>query len=321
MRILNPIYDTVFKYLMEDIEIAKGFISAIIEQEVIELIPAPQETTSTKIKIQYASLEIQHLDYVAHIKTINADGNEEYERVMIEVQKSPFAPAIGRFRKYLAEKYKNISVIKTKAGEEKIYLPLKTIYIIDKTFNENLPCILKRNSQYIDVLNKTEYAGKKDKFVELLTHEAWFIQLQKLPHDLKTTITRLLSVFTPWYRVKGDERYLNFPVEDDDLKKIKNQVLRRVLRRLFAAVKNDKLKLAMEIEIEYEDFFEQQIEIAKKYKKEKEEKEKQLKQEIEAKNAEHQKVLNSAKEMKKFGMTMEIIIKTTGLSKEEIGKL
>ncbi|OQX78733.1 MAG: hypothetical protein B6D64_05995 [Bacteroidetes bacterium 4484_276] len=37
MRVLNPIYDTVFKYLMEDIEIAKGFISTIIEQEVVEL--------------------------------------------------------------------------------------------------------------------------------------------------------------------------------------------------------------------------------------------------------------------------------------------
>ncbi|MEA3443425.1 MAG: hypothetical protein U9R19_01720, partial [Bacteroidota bacterium] len=243
MRLLNPIYDTVFKYLMEDIEIAKGLISTIIEQEVIELIPAPQEQTSTKVSVKYARLEIQHLDYVAHIKTINNDGSESYDKVIIEVQKSPFAPAIGRFRKYLAEKYKNISVIKTGKGEEKKYLPLKTIYLIEKTFNKNLPCVLKRNSQYIDVLSKTEYLGKKDEFVELLTHEAWFIQIDELPKDLKNTITRLLSLFTPWYREKGDERYLDFPVEKNDLGKIKNRVFRRILKRLLGAVENDKLKL------------------------------------------------------------------------------
>jgi len=265
---------------------------------------------------------------VAHIKTINTDGSEDYEQVMIEVQKSPFAPEIGRFRKYLAEKYKNVSLIKTRSGEEKRYLPLKTIYLIDKTFNGDLPCVLKRNSQYLDVLNKTEYVGKKDKFVELLTHEAWFIQLQKLPEELKSTITRLLSVFTPWYRVKGDERYINFPVEGDDLEKIKNRVLRRVLRRLLGAVENDKLKLAMEIEIEYEDFYEQQMAIAGKYKeiaeqerKEKEQERKEKEQERKEKEGAHLKIHDSAKEMKKFGMATEIIIKATGLSKEEIEKL
>lgn len=317
MRVLNPIYDTVFKYLMEDIEIAKGLISTIIEQDVLELVPAPQEQTAAKINIKYASLEIQHLDYVAHIKTVNPEGVEEYERVMIEVQKSPFAPEIGRFRKYLAEKYKITSVIKTKTGEEKKYLPLKTIYLIEKTFNKDLPSVLKRNSQYLDILNKTEYFGKKDKFVELLTHEAWFIQLQELPPELKGTMIRLLSLFTTQYREKGDERYLDFPVEDNDLEKIKNKVLRRVLRRLLSAVENDKIKLAMEVEIEYEDFIEQQL----KYKEEVEQKSKEIEQKNKEIEQEHLKVLNSAKEMKKHGMQIEIIMQTTGLSKEDIKQL
>ncbi len=41
MQIANPIYDTVFKYLMEDLEIAKLIISTIIgeEIEVIEFLP------------------------------------------------------------------------------------------------------------------------------------------------------------------------------------------------------------------------------------------------------------------------------------------
>ncbi|MGE5343299.1 MAG: hypothetical protein ACM3SY_17660 [Candidatus Omnitrophota bacterium] len=33
MLIANPIYDTVFGYLMNDLEIAKGIISTIIEKD------------------------------------------------------------------------------------------------------------------------------------------------------------------------------------------------------------------------------------------------------------------------------------------------
>jgi hypothetical protein len=34
MLIANPIYDTVFKYLMENLDIAKGIISTIINEEI-----------------------------------------------------------------------------------------------------------------------------------------------------------------------------------------------------------------------------------------------------------------------------------------------
>jgi hypothetical protein len=36
MHIANPIYDTVFKFLMEDEKVARAFISAIIGEEVME---------------------------------------------------------------------------------------------------------------------------------------------------------------------------------------------------------------------------------------------------------------------------------------------
>ena len=37
MQIANPIYDVVFKFMMEDSKVAKKFISAIIGEEVLEL--------------------------------------------------------------------------------------------------------------------------------------------------------------------------------------------------------------------------------------------------------------------------------------------
>jgi hypothetical protein len=297
MRILNPIYDTVFKYLMEDVEIAKGLISSIIEQDVVELVPAPQERTSILLQAKYLSLGIQRLDYVAHIKSVNSEGVEVYEKVMIEVQKSPFAPEIGRFRNYLAEKYKSKSIIPSKDGTEEKYLPIKTIYLIEDVFNDRLPGVLKRGACYYDVINHQEYKGKKDDFVELLTHESWFIQVRKLPKDMQNTLLNLLSIFTPLYRSEN-QRYLDFPIEEEELEKIKNKVLRRILRRLLSAMDNDKIKSQMEMEIEYEDYIERIMEENELMKAEKG----QLQDKIEqAKNEAEQTKINGIKKALKRG--------------------
>ena len=37
MKILNPSYDTIFKYLLEDLEISKGLISRILDKEIIDI--------------------------------------------------------------------------------------------------------------------------------------------------------------------------------------------------------------------------------------------------------------------------------------------
>ncbi|MDR1339774.1 MAG: hypothetical protein LBK58_06965, partial [Prevotellaceae bacterium] len=48
MYIANPIYDVVFKFMMEDEKVAKSFLSAIIEEEVLELDFSTQEHTVYK---------------------------------------------------------------------------------------------------------------------------------------------------------------------------------------------------------------------------------------------------------------------------------
>jgi hypothetical protein len=37
MHIANPIYDVVFKFMMEDNRVARAFLSAIIQEKVLEL--------------------------------------------------------------------------------------------------------------------------------------------------------------------------------------------------------------------------------------------------------------------------------------------
>jgi len=50
MQIANPIYDVVFKYMMEDNAVAKIVVSSIIGEEVVTLEPKPQEHTREKDK-------------------------------------------------------------------------------------------------------------------------------------------------------------------------------------------------------------------------------------------------------------------------------
>ena len=51
MYIANPIYDVVFKYMLEDNKVAKLFISAIIGEDIAELEKKIAELKNNKINI------------------------------------------------------------------------------------------------------------------------------------------------------------------------------------------------------------------------------------------------------------------------------
>ena len=67
MTIANPIYDIVFKYLMEDMDIAKGLLSTILGVEIVELAMRPQETNS-KIPQENKAIRIYRIDFAAVVK-------------------------------------------------------------------------------------------------------------------------------------------------------------------------------------------------------------------------------------------------------------
>jgi len=50
MRIANPIYDVVFKYLMQNNEIATLILSTILEEEILSLNLLPQETAMESVR-------------------------------------------------------------------------------------------------------------------------------------------------------------------------------------------------------------------------------------------------------------------------------
>ena len=100
MIIANPIYDVIFKYLMEDLDIARDLISLILSKPVLEISVKPQETTIVS-NVDAVPFTLVRLDFVCII--INEFG--EHQKVLIELQKVKKEEDIARFRKYLGEHF------------------------------------------------------------------------------------------------------------------------------------------------------------------------------------------------------------------------
>ena len=81
MLIANPIYDVVFKRMMENNRVAKFFIGTLLEQTIETVEVKPQEFTYSD---EMAALAVFRLDFIATIKTESG----EYRKVLIEIQKA-----------------------------------------------------------------------------------------------------------------------------------------------------------------------------------------------------------------------------------------
>ena len=66
MIIANPIYDVVFKKMMENDRVAKFFIGTLLEQTIETVEVKPQEFTYTN---KLAGLAVFRLDFIATIRT------------------------------------------------------------------------------------------------------------------------------------------------------------------------------------------------------------------------------------------------------------
>ncbi len=183
MVIANPIYDVVFKRMMENDKVAKFFIGTLLEQTIETVEVKPQEFTYVD---ELAGLAVFRLDFIATIKTDSG----EYKKVLIEIQKAKNHIDLMRFRNYLAEQYKKEDVI----NDEKVILPITTIYILGFKLPEISSACMKIERNYWDLIEKKIIEGKSD-FVEKLTHDSFIVQVNRITDRYQTRLDKLLSVF------------------------------------------------------------------------------------------------------------------------------
>ncbi len=246
MKIANPIYDVVFKYLMDDNKIAKLMISKIIGEEIDSLEFQPKDNvvkinrSNTDNENSKASFTVYRLDFAARI--ILSDGS--FKQIIIEIQKAKLPTDIMRFRRYLGQQYftnKN-SIDKEIKGElRKTALPIVSIYFLGHALDFETAPVIKVNRNYID-LATGEQLKNKEEFIESLTHDSYVIQIPELKGKRRTELERILSIFDQ--SQKESDHILNinevaFPEEYRD-----------IIRKLQSAMSDEDIQNTMDVEDE-----------------------------------------------------------------------
>lgn len=210
MIIANPIYDVVFKRLMENERVAKFFIGTMLGQQVEALELKPQEFTYTDKLI---GLTVFRLDFIAIIKT--NDGKSK--KILIEIQKAKNEIDLMRFRNYLAEQDKKQDTV----NNEQVTLPITTIYILGfKLKNIKTACVHVER-QYRDMINQS-ILSEKSNFIERLTHDSYVVQVKRLTGRYQTKLDKLLSVFEQKNFIGDTEtiKEYHYKLEDEDVKRM-----------------------------------------------------------------------------------------------------
>ncbi len=208
MVIANPIFDVVFKRLMENERVAKFFISTLLEQTIESVEVKPQEFTYTD---ELAGLAVFRLDFIATIKTETG----EFKKVLIEIQKAKNQIDLMRFRRYLGEQYKREDTI----DNAKIILPITTIYILGFKLPEINSACIKVERNYKDLINN-KIINKRSDFVEKLTHDSFIVQVERITDKYQTKLDKLLSVFEQTNFI-NDNKITKQYKHDTDLEEVK----------------------------------------------------------------------------------------------------
>ena len=299
MIIANPIYDTVFKYLMEDIEIAKGVLSVIINTEITELHVKSQETTSEIAVANKIPINIYRLDFVAVVK--QADGT--YRKALIELQKTKRSTNISRFRRYLGENYQKEDAVTENGVEMARPLEIITIYFLGFELDDVPVSVLKVKNCFVDATTGSLLNPEpKNQFIRLLNHESYTIQIPKLQPNDKSRLEKVLNIFSQKYKTT-DIHILNYQGKTDD------PLIKRIINRLTRAIADESLRRQMNVEDEIESELQELSQKLEEKDKKLEEKDKKLEEKdkkleekekkLEEKEKENTELLRQLEELRK----------------------
>ena len=304
--IANPIYDAVFKFLMEDKKVAKIFLSALLKKDIIDLEMRRHEYTS----MEHTRISLFRIDFSAKIR--ENDGAEHL--VLIELQKTWLITETLRFRQYLGTQYlnkENIIEEKNEHGQRRTYgLPIISIYILGHPLGDLTEPVVYVRRRYLDYDDNP--LPSPDPFIESLTHDSIIVQIPFLTGRTRNRLERLLSVFDQEYRQADSEHYLEINDEhlDDEVK--------CVVHRLLKAAAAPNVRRAMEIEDEILSEIEDRDTTIMMKNKEIEQKEQLIEQKEQVIEQKEQVIRSMIKMLCKNGTSIEEISKQLSMPVELI---
>jgi hypothetical protein len=233
MKIANPIYDAVFKYLLEDKRVAKLLLSTILDEEILDINIQPTEHS---IELERPPVTVYRIDFSAKIRS----GSGE-QLVLIELQKAKFAQDLFRFRRYLGNHYANRENQTTdpKTGRT-VPIPIITIYFLGEAISDLTAPVIKVNRECIDIATGERFT-KKFQFIECLTHNSFIIQIPHLKEKRRTELEKLLLFFDQSNAIE-DKHTLS--IHEDQIP----QQHQPLLDRLRRAIEDQNIRGAMDVE-------------------------------------------------------------------------
>ena len=241
IHVANPIYDSVFKYLMEDERIAKTMLSALLKKEVIHVTVRPHEYSNTTRD----TLSMFRIDFAATVREREGDGVRD-RVVLIELQKTWLNTEMLRFRQYLGAQYSSRNNMQEPDGKGFAY-PMVAVYLLGHKVGNIKDPIVYINHDVYDYNGDAIAKGNEEPFVESLTYNSIIVQIPRLRGNVNNRLERVLSVFDQT-QIEGDSQQV-LTIDED--KYADDNEMMYVLHRLTAAAANSELRQDMNVEDEY----------------------------------------------------------------------
>ena len=241
IHVANPIYDSVFKYLMEDERIAKTMLSALLKKEVIHVTVRPHEYSNTTRD----TLSMFRIDFAATVREREGDAIKD-RIVLIELQKTWLNTETLRFRQYLGAQYSNKNNMR-EADEKGFAYPMVAVYLLGHKVGNIKEPIVYVNHDVFDYNGNIVADVNEEPFVESLTHNSIIVQIPLLHGNVNNRLEKVLSVFDQT-QVEGDTQQV---LKIDEDKYADDSDMLYVLHKLTAAAANSEMRQDMNVEDEY----------------------------------------------------------------------
>ena len=236
--VANPLYDAVFKYLMEDDRIAKTILTALLKKKVIDVKIRRNEYANLTRR---ESISMFRIDFAATV----LDEDNKPHLMLIELQKTWLPTETLRFRRYLALQYNNEENM-LKEEHEKYAIPMVAIYLLGHCIGKIEEPVIYVNHHAYTYDGKKVEEGIPDPFVESLQHDSIIVQIPLLHGRVNNRLEKVLCLFDQT-NVADNKKVIKV----DDKQFEGDNDMEYIVRRLQSAAADPDMRYQMNAEDEF----------------------------------------------------------------------
>ena len=239
ITVANPIYDAVFKFLLEDERIARTIISALLKKDVVSVEMRRHEHPN----ITRDNISMFRIDFAARVR--EDDGSVRL--VLVELQKTWLDTETLRFRRYLAAQY-NAEENMLKDGPNEGYaIPMVAVYLLGHRIGDIDKPVVYVGHKAVDYDGHEVANGDKDPFINSLIHDSIIVQIPLLHGKINNHLDKVLSVFDQTQRLPKNQQVVDL---EEDLYEDDPEMM-RIVHRLTLATMSAAVRQEMNDEDEF----------------------------------------------------------------------